>query len=72
MLYRYQNAGQNHNTKIANSFFEDVAQFRYLGTTGTNQNLIQEEIKRSLISGTAFYHSLQNHLSSRVLSKNVK
>jgi hypothetical protein len=27
-------------------FFRVVAQFRYLGTTITNQNLIQEEIKR--------------------------
>jgi hypothetical protein len=37
----------------------------------TNQNLIQEEIKRRLSSGNACYHSVQNLLSSR-LSKNVK
>jgi hypothetical protein len=34
--------------------------------------LIQEEIKRRLNSGNAFYHSVQNLLSSRLLSKNVK
>jgi hypothetical protein len=44
----------------------------YLGTTVTNQNLIQEEIKRRLNSGNACYHSVQNLLSSRLLSKNVK
>jgi hypothetical protein len=45
------------------------ALFRYLGTTVTNQNLIQKEIKRRLNSGN---HSTQNLLSSRLLSKNVK
>jgi hypothetical protein len=34
--------------------------------------LIQEEIKRRLNSGNACYHSVQNLLSSRLLSKNVK
>jgi hypothetical protein len=42
LLSRQQNAGQNHDTTIANSCFENVAQFRYLGTTITNQNLIPE------------------------------
>jgi hypothetical protein len=37
-----------------------------------NQNLIQEEIKRRLNSGNACYHSVQNLLSSRLLSKNIK
>jgi hypothetical protein len=31
-----------------------------MGTTVTNQNLIQEEIKRRLNSGNACYHSVQN------------
>jgi hypothetical protein len=52
--------------------FENVAQFRYLETTVTNQNLVQEKIKRRLNSGNACYDSVQNILSSRLLSKNVK
>jgi hypothetical protein len=47
-----------------------VAQFKYLGTTVTNRNLIQEEIKSTLNSGNACYHSVQKLLSSRLLSKN--
>jgi hypothetical protein len=43
-----------------------------LGTTITNQYLIQEEIKRRLNSGHACYHSVQNLSSSCLLSKNVK
>jgi hypothetical protein len=48
-----------------------MAQFGYLGTTVTNQNLIQEEIKRRLNSGNACYHSVQNLLFSRMLSKDI-
>ena len=46
--------------------------FKYLGTTLTNQNCIAEEIKSRLRSGNACYHSVQNLLSSSVLSKNLK
>jgi hypothetical protein len=48
-----------------------MSQFKYLGMTVTNQNLIQEEIKRRLNCGNACYHSVQNLLSSRLLSKNI-
>jgi hypothetical protein len=44
MLCCHQNVGQNRDIKIANRSFENMLQFRYLGTTGTNQNLFQEEI----------------------------
>jgi hypothetical protein len=47
VLSHHQNAGQNHDIKIGNRC-ENVAQFIYLGTTITNPNLIQEEIKRRL------------------------
>jgi hypothetical protein len=67
---KYQNAGQKHNITIANRTFENVAQFKYLGMTVTNQNVIQEEIRRRWKSGNGCYHSVQNLLSSR-LSKNV-
>jgi hypothetical protein len=60
LVSRDQNAGQTREIKIGNRSFENVSQFRYLGTTVTNQNLIQEEIKRRLNSGNACYHSVQN------------
>jgi hypothetical protein len=67
-----QNADQNWEMKIGNRSFENVSQFKYLGMTVTNQNLIQEEINRRLNSGNACYHSVQNLLSSHLLSKNKK
>jgi hypothetical protein len=69
LVSRDQNAGQTREIKIGNISFENVSQFKYLGTTVTNQNLIQEEIKKRLNSGNACYHSAQNILSSRLLSK---
>jgi len=46
--------------------------FKYLGTTLTNQNPIQDEIKSRMKRGNACYHSVQNLLSSSLLSKNLK
>ena len=45
---------------------------QYLGTTLTNQNSIEEEIKSRLKSGNACCHSVQNVLSSSLLSRNTK
>jgi hypothetical protein len=42
-----------------------------LYTSLFNQNSIQEEIKSRLNSGNAYYHSVQNLLSSSLLSKNL-
>jgi hypothetical protein len=67
-----QNTGQNSNIQIDNESCETMEQFKYLGTNLTNQNSIHEEIKSRLQSGNACYHSVQNLLSSSLLSKNVK
>jgi hypothetical protein len=72
LLAGHQNAGQYRDTKIANISFKNMSQFKYFGETVINQNLIQEEIKRRLNSGHSCYHSLQNLLSSRLLSKKLK
>jgi hypothetical protein len=72
LLSRHQNAGKNQNIKIGARFFETVAQFKYLGTAVTNQNLILREIKRRLNSGNACYHSVQNLLSSFCCIKTYK
>ena len=72
VMSRDQNAGRSHSVKTDNSSFERVEQFKYLVTTLTNQNSTPEEIKRRLKSGDACYYSVQNLLSSSLLSKNLK
>jgi hypothetical protein len=61
-----QNAGRNHNIKIVNRSFENVAQLKQLGTALTNQNLIHKEIKRRLNSANAFYNMGFSRLSKQV------
>jgi len=72
VMSRDRNAGRGHSVKIDNSSIERVEEFKYLGTTLRDQNSIQEEIKSRLKLGNACYHSVQNLLSSRLLSKNIK
>jgi hypothetical protein len=71
LLSRHQNAGQNDYIKIANRSFGNVAQFKYLGTAITNQNLIQEEIMRRFNSDNACYCSVHNLFASPLLPANI-
>jgi hypothetical protein len=45
MLMSRKKAGQKHSIKILNRSFEGVAKFKYLVTTLTDQNCMQEEIR---------------------------
>jgi hypothetical protein len=67
LLFRHQNAGQNHDVKIANRSSENVAQVKCFGTTVTNENLIEEKVEKTLNLDNACYYSVQKLLSSRLL-----
>ena len=72
VVSRDQRAGRNHSVKIDSKSFEGLEEFKYLGTTLTNQNCNQVEVKSRLKLGNACYYSVQKRLSSRLLSKNLK
>jgi hypothetical protein len=72
LVSRCQKAGQRTEHEDMSRFFGDVAEFKYLRTTLTDQNCIHEEIKSRLTLGNACYHWVQSLLSSHLLSRNVK
>jgi hypothetical protein len=72
LMSRSQKIGKKHSIKIVNRSFEDVAKFRYLGTTLTDQNCVHKEIESRMNLGNACYHSVQSLLSSCLLSRNLK
>jgi hypothetical protein len=72
IMSHHPNSGWNQNTRIANESFENVAKFKYLGMTLTNQNDIHDEIKNILNSGNSCHYSVTNLLSSCLISKNLK
>jgi hypothetical protein len=43
IMLQDQNAGRSHNMKVDKLSFERMEEFKYLGTTSTNHNSIQEE-----------------------------
>jgi glycerol-3-phosphate O-acyltransferase len=55
---RCKKAVQKHSIKITSRSSESVAKFKYLETTLTDQNCMQEEIKSRLNSGNTCYHSV--------------
>jgi hypothetical protein len=61
-ISHHQNAGQNNNLMTANKSSENVAKYKHL--------CIHEEIKSRLSMENACYYSVQNLLSSHLLSKN--
>jgi hypothetical protein len=71
-MFREKNVGQERNIQIGNKSFENVEKFKYFGIAVTNQNCRLEEIKSTLNSENACYHSVQNLLSSSLLSKNIR
>jgi hypothetical protein len=72
IMSRYPYSVQNQNIRRANELFGNVARFKYFGTTLRNQNDIHDEIKSGLNSGNACFCSVQNLLSSHLISKNLK
>jgi hypothetical protein len=60
VMSRDQNAGLNIYIQTGDKSFETVEQFKYWGTTLTNQNSVHEEIKSRSKSGNACYYSAQN------------
>ena len=66
VMSRDQNAGRSHNIKIGTSSFERLEELKYMGTTSTNKNSIQEEIMSRLYLGGGERCLLSLHAKSFV------
>jgi hypothetical protein len=53
LMSDHQNSGQNHNIKITNGSFANVAQVQIFVNESNDQNLVQREIIGSLNFGNA-------------------
>jgi hypothetical protein len=69
IMSHHPNSGQKQNIRTGNESFENVAKFKYLGMTLTDQNDIHDKTKSILNSGNACYYSVQNLFSSRLIQK---
>ena len=69
---RQQNVTQNPIVVIENLSFGNVEKLKFLGVMVTNTNGIREEIKPRINVGNACYYSLEQILSSHLLSKKLK
>ena len=65
-----QTAGRCYSTKTENSSIESVEEFKYLGTTLTNQNSVHKEIKNRLKLGNACYYSVRIYCLAGCYPKN--
>jgi hypothetical protein len=72
VMFQDHHAVQDYSIYIGNKSYGRVEHFKYLGTSLTNQNTIDEDIKCRMQSGNACYYAMQNLLSSCLLSKHIK
>jgi hypothetical protein len=70
-MSRDKNPGRSQSIKTDSSSFQMVEEFRYLGTTLTNPNSMQEQNKSRMKSGNYFYNPVQNLLAFSLPSKNL-
>jgi hypothetical protein len=71
VMSRNQDAGWSHSIKADNLNLWKSGKSN-LGTTLTNQNSVQEEIKSRLMLRNVCYGLVRNILSSNLLSNNIK
>jgi hypothetical protein len=67
IMSRHPNPSQNQNIRTANEYFENLAKFKYLGTTLTNKTAIRDEIKCRLNSGECLLLFSPEYFSSRLI-----
>jgi hypothetical protein len=71
MVYR-KNTKLCQDFAIGNYTFKTVDNFKYLGTMVYKMNNRSVEVNARLIMANRAYYGLQNHMKSRIISRNIK
>jgi hypothetical protein len=71
LMSQNQEMEEKNSINIADRSFEDVTNFKYLGTTLTDQNCMHKGIRSRLNLSSACYNLVQKHLPSCLLSGNI-
>jgi hypothetical protein len=71
-MFHHQNAGQNHNIKIANKSFKKSGKVHILQSDSNNSKFDSWRSKRRLKMGNACCHRVQRIFYSHLQSKNIK
>jgi hypothetical protein len=69
---RTQINGKDMELEIEEMKIEEVSKTKYLGTTVTKDNLIEEEIKERIAAGNSASFANQKILQSKLISKKTK
>jgi hypothetical protein len=71
-MYSGKDTTSYQDLAIGNYIFKRVDNFKYLGTMVDQMNNRSVEVNAQLIMANRAYYGLQNHMKSRIISRNTK
>jgi hypothetical protein len=71
-MYGEKDTTLHQDLAIGNYIFKRVGNFKYLGTMVNKMNNSSVEVNARLTMANRSYYGLQNHMKSRIISRNTK
>ena len=71
-MHRGKGTALQQDLALGNYIFKRVDNFKYLGTMVNEKNNRSVEVNARLTMANRAYYGLQNHMKSRIISRNIK